>query len=119
MSHRRRIAALERRLAPANPEPTLIRITGGLPDSEPMGATVGGQEFEREVDETLRAFEARVLDAAKAAGQQIVVVGGTAGLTERSRYFIRLSATALQLNSLTLLVSVARPPHGLPGVEYG
>jgi hypothetical protein len=37
---------------------------------------VGGQEFEREADETLRAFEARVLGAAKAAGQQIVVVGG-------------------------------------------
>ena len=75
-SHRRRIAALERRLAPANPEPTLIRITGGLPDSEPMGATVGGQQLEREADETLRAFEARVLDAAKAAGQQFVIVGG-------------------------------------------
>jgi hypothetical protein len=48
MSHRTRIAALERRLAPANPEPTLIRITGGLPDSEPMGATVGGQEWSRD-----------------------------------------------------------------------
>ncbi len=75
-SHRRRIAALERRLAPANPEPTLIRITGGLPDSEPMGATVGGQQLEREADETLRAFEARVLATARAVGQQFVIVGG-------------------------------------------
>ena len=31
MSHRTRIAALERRPAPGNAMPTLIRITGGLP----------------------------------------------------------------------------------------
>jgi hypothetical protein len=76
MSHRTRIAALERRLAPANAIPLLIRITGGLPDADPMRATVGGQELEREADETLRTFEARVLAAARAVGQKIVVVGG-------------------------------------------
>jgi hypothetical protein len=54
MSHRTRIAALERRLAPANAMPTLIRITGGLPAADPMRTTVGGQELEREADETLR-----------------------------------------------------------------
>jgi hypothetical protein len=76
MSHRTRIAALERRLAPANPEPTLIRITGGLPDADPAHTTVGGQQLEREADETLGAFEARVLATARAVGQQFVVVGG-------------------------------------------
>ena len=76
MSHRTRIAALERRLAPANAIPLLIRITGGLPDADPARTTVGGQELERETDETLRTFEARVLAAARAVGQKIVVVGG-------------------------------------------
>ena len=37
---------------------------------------MGGQELEREADETLRTFEARVLAAARAVGQKIVVVGG-------------------------------------------
>jgi hypothetical protein len=76
MSHRTRIAALEKRLAPAIAMPMLIRITGGLPDADPMRTTVGGQELEREADETLRTFEARVLAAARAVGQKIVVVGG-------------------------------------------
>jgi hypothetical protein len=76
MSHRTRIAALERRLAPANAKPLLIRITGGLPDADPMRTTVGDQELEREADETLRAFEARALAAARAVGQQIVIIGG-------------------------------------------
>jgi hypothetical protein len=76
MSHRTRIAALERRLAPANVMPTLIRITGGLPDADPAHTTVGGQQLEHEADETLRTFEARVLAAARAVGQKIVVVGG-------------------------------------------
>ena len=76
MSHRTRIAALERRLAPANAIPLLIRITGGLPDADPTRTTVGDQELEREANETLRAFEARVLAAARAVGQQIVVIGG-------------------------------------------
>ena len=71
-----RIAALEKRLAPAIAMPMLIRITGGLPDADPMRTTVGGQELEREADETLRTFEARVLAAARAVGQKIVVVGG-------------------------------------------
>ena len=48
MSHRTRIAALEKRLAPAIAMPMLIRITGGLPDADPMRTTVGGQELERE-----------------------------------------------------------------------
>jgi hypothetical protein len=68
MSHRTRIATLERRLAPANAMPTLIRITGGLPDADPARATVGGQELEREADETLRIFEAQVLAAAREVG---------------------------------------------------
>jgi hypothetical protein len=76
MSHRTRIAALERRFAPANAIPLLIRITGGLPDADPAHTTVGGQQLEREADETLRTFEARVLAAARAVGQKIVVVGG-------------------------------------------
>ena len=76
MSHRTRIAALERRLAPANAIPLLIRITGGLPDADPAHTTVGGQQLEREADETLRTFEARVLATARAVGQQIVVIGG-------------------------------------------
>ena len=59
MSHRTRIAALEKRLAPAIAMPMLID-TGGLPDADPMRTTVGGQELEREADETLRTFEARV-----------------------------------------------------------
>jgi hypothetical protein len=76
MSHRTRIAALERRRAPANAMPTLIRITGGLPDADPMRTTVGDEELEREADETLRAFEARVLAAARAVGQRFVIIGG-------------------------------------------
>ena len=76
MSHRTRIAALERRLAPANAIPLLIRITGGFPDADPTCTTVGDQELERETEETLRAFEARVVAAARAVGQQIVVIGG-------------------------------------------
>ena len=69
MSHRTRIAALEKRLAPAIAMPMLIRITGGLPDADPMRTTVGGQELEREADETLRTFEARVRHGKrKAAG---------------------------------------------------
>jgi len=76
MSHRTRIAALERLLAPASTIPTLIRITGGLPDSGPLRATVDGQELEREAGETLRVFEARALDVAKAAGQHFAIVGG-------------------------------------------
>jgi hypothetical protein len=56
MSHRTRIATLERRLAPANAIPLLIRIIGGLPDADPAHTTVGGQQLEREADETLRAF---------------------------------------------------------------
>ncbi|MGA9015842.1 MAG: hypothetical protein WB509_25390 [Acetobacteraceae bacterium] len=78
MSHRTRIAALERRPAPGNAMPTLIRITGGLP-ADPMRTTVGDQELEREADETLRAFEARVLAAARAVGQRMVVIGGPPG----------------------------------------
>jgi hypothetical protein len=76
MSHRARIAALERRLAPTNAKPLLIRITGGLPDADPMRTTVGYQELEREADETLRTFEARVLAAARAVGEKVVVLGG-------------------------------------------
>jgi hypothetical protein len=75
-SHRRRIAALEKRFATVSNIPTLIRITGGLPDADPVRAMVGDQELERETDETLRAFEARALACAKAAGQQFVIVGG-------------------------------------------
>jgi hypothetical protein len=76
MTHRTRIAALERRLAPASLMPTLIRITGGLPDADPACAEVGGQKLDRKTDETLRAFEARVLAAAKAVGQKVVIIGG-------------------------------------------
>ena len=69
MSQRTRIAALERRLVPANAMPTLIRITGSLPDADP--AHDGGhQELKREPDETLRTFEARVLAAARAVGRK-------------------------------------------------
>jgi hypothetical protein len=75
-SHRRRLAALERRFAPADAMPMLIRISGGLPDDERYGVTVGSQELEREPGETLREFETQVLAAAKAVGQRIVVVGG-------------------------------------------
>jgi hypothetical protein len=75
-SHRRRIAAVERRLTPAGAIQTLIRITGGLTDSGPLCAMVGDQVLEREADETLRDFEARALDVAKAAGEQFVLVGG-------------------------------------------
>jgi hypothetical protein len=76
MSHWTRIAALERRLAPTNAIPLLIRITGGLSDADPVHTTAGYHELEREPDETLRTFEARVLAAARAVGQQIVVIGG-------------------------------------------
>jgi hypothetical protein len=76
MSHRTRIAALERRFAPANAMPMLIRVTGGLPDAEPVLATLGDQVLECEADEALRAFKARVLGAAQAVRQRIVVVGG-------------------------------------------
>ena len=44
-----------------------------------MRTTVGDQELEREADETLRAFEARVLAAARAVGQRMVVIGGPPG----------------------------------------
>jgi hypothetical protein len=69
-------SVLERRLAPANAMPTLIRITGSLPDAAPVRATVDYHELEREPDETLRTFEARVLAAARTVGRQIVVIGG-------------------------------------------
>jgi hypothetical protein len=47
MTHRTRIAALEGRLAPANATLTLIRITGGLSDADPVRAMAGGQELKR------------------------------------------------------------------------
>jgi hypothetical protein len=52
----------------ASHRPTLIRITGSLPDAAPVRATVDYHELEREPDETLRTFEARVLVAARAVG---------------------------------------------------
>ena len=73
-SHRRRITALERRFTPADAMP--IRISGGLPDDERYGVTVDSQEFERGPDEALRAFETRVLVAAKTVRQRIVIIGG-------------------------------------------
>ena len=45
MSHRTRIAALEKRLAPAIAMPMLIRIKGGLPDADPMRTTVAARSW--------------------------------------------------------------------------
>jgi hypothetical protein len=76
MTLKRRIAAAERAVLPAAPQ--LIRVRGGPDYDKPTHATVGGQELRRRPDETLAAFEARALMAAKAAGEKFVVVGGLA-----------------------------------------
>jgi hypothetical protein len=65
----RRIVAVERRLLPSKFVPRLIIVRGGLPDSGPTHATVGGHQMECR-------FHERVLSAATAAGEPFVVVGG-------------------------------------------
>lgn len=74
MSLNTRLAALERRGNPADPE--VIIIEGALPDTEPAQAVAGGQVIDRLDGETLDGFAARAWAMARAAGEQVVVVGG-------------------------------------------
>ena len=72
----RRLAAVERRLAPSSVEPMVIVVSGGLQSGDPTHATVGGVELVCGPSESFADFRARVVAAAKAAGERHVVIGG-------------------------------------------
>jgi hypothetical protein len=72
----RRLAAIERRLAPSSAEPLVIVVSGGLPGVGPKHANVAGVELECGPSESFANFEARVVAAAKAARYDVVVIGG-------------------------------------------
>jgi hypothetical protein len=83
MTLRNRIEALERRLAYRN-TPQLIEIKGGLPDEAHMHASAGKLYFEQADHETLAAFRARALAAAKATGEPFLVFGGLPTLKDQT-----------------------------------
>jgi hypothetical protein len=64
---------------PEGREPPVIRVSGGLP-GEPQHAQIGSHSGDisvvwREPDETLEAFEERVIDQAMQTGQMCVIGG--------------------------------------------
>ena len=75
-SIKRRLAAVEQRLAPSSAEPLVIVVIGGLPEAGPKHAIVGGVELECGPSELFADFKGRVAAAAKAAGYGVVVIGG-------------------------------------------
>jgi hypothetical protein len=71
-----RIAALERRQQQQHGEVKVVVIRGGLHDGDPNYGKVGELRFQRADDESFPAFQARVVAAAAAAGERLVVIGG-------------------------------------------
>ncbi|MDO8399005.1 MAG: hypothetical protein Q7T45_14405 [Bradyrhizobium sp.] len=71
----RRLAAAERLLLSEKGSLQVIIIHGGF-SGPPRLADVGGRILERAGDETLDAFEKRVINDAKAANLKSVVIGG-------------------------------------------
>jgi hypothetical protein len=72
----RRLAAVERRLSRGRADLEVIVIRGGLHDGDPTFSTIGDVQMDRAPDESLAAFEARVVAEATAIGQEIVTMGG-------------------------------------------
>jgi hypothetical protein len=56
--------------------PEIISIRGGLTSGVAGHATIGAETMQRAPDETAAAFEARSIEAAKAAGVATVIIGG-------------------------------------------
>jgi hypothetical protein len=71
-----RVAALEEAAKDARPSPMIINISCDPERAQaaPDEATVGGQTYLRGEDEERAAFDARIMAAARAAGQQVVCV---------------------------------------------
>lgn len=78
MSLHNRLAAVARMLDPVPPEPTMMVLTGFLPDEEleddKTYALVGKLKLEQAVDETSEGFHKRAMDEARMAGETIVRV---------------------------------------------
>ena len=72
----RRLAAVERRVMPSSRKPLVIIFRGGIESGDQARAVVGGQQLERERDETFEAFQARAAAAAVRAGEPYVLMGG-------------------------------------------
>jgi len=71
----RRLAAAERRISSKASSLQIIVVHGGF-SGTPRYADGGGRIWERALDETLEAFEQRVITDAKAAGLKLVIIGG-------------------------------------------
>jgi len=70
-----RLAALERRSSPSDPE--LIIVHGGVPGSRgATTTTIGGQNLQCGEEEPIGAFHKRCIAAAREAGQAFVILGG-------------------------------------------
>ena len=74
MSLKDRIASLEQRRTP--PEPQIVTMRGGLSEFDDTQATIGDATIERDPAEPFPAFQTRALAAAKAAGEPFAIIGG-------------------------------------------
>ncbi len=74
MSLQTRLAALERRHGPT--EPQIIKIHGGLDPFDDTRALIGADTLHRDPAEPFPAFHARALAAAKVAGEPFAIIGG-------------------------------------------
>jgi hypothetical protein len=74
MNLKDRIATLEQRHTPPNPE--IILITGGLGAFDDTRAEVGADRMHRDTAEPFPAFKARAFAQAKATGAGFVIIGG-------------------------------------------
>lgn len=72
----RRLAAIERCLAPPSAAPQVIIISGGPHGGEPTHASAGDMTWERAPGESFADFQARAVAGATAAGERLVVIGG-------------------------------------------
>jgi len=71
----RRLAAIEKRLAPHHGEAQVIEVRGGLHD-DPHFASAGELRWQRVPNESYASFRSRVVGEARAAVEPFIVIGG-------------------------------------------